>query len=301
MALTMRHVALIAATIGVLFATTTVTLAAFMVGTDGNDTLKGSAENDEIYGRGGNDTIDGGAGRDDLDGGPGSDDIRGGAGSDDAVGYDDATGVKVSLDDQPNDGAPGEADNVHSDVEHVYSGSGRDTLTGNGARNTLDAGAGDDRLTGGKGPDGLFGGAGTDVVDGRGGAADVIDCGSGSTDVAVRDAGDNVDRCEFFVRRPPARGSVLAPAKGRFRLGGGVSQARGCRGRVRVELLRREEPIAKATVPVDRKCRYRKTFVLNGDRVGSATQLDFRARFLGNSVQGAGEIPGGRAPIIRID
>ena len=53
-----------------------------VVGTPGNDVLRGTAAADVIDGKGGNDVISGLAGNDRLRGGPGNDTIRGGPGSD---------------------------------------------------------------------------------------------------------------------------------------------------------------------------------------------------------------------------
>jgi Ca2+-binding RTX toxin-like protein len=67
-------------------------------------------------------------------------DFRGGAGRD-TMHYDDAKhdkGVTVSLDDQANDGAAGEGDNIHSDIENVLGGAGDDTFLAGNASESFD-------------------------------------------------------------------------------------------------------------------------------------------------------------------
>ena len=101
-----------------------------LIGTAAADTLSGTARDDSLYGREGDDRLNGGAGIDSVDGGAGADDIRGGSGSDDAVSYGASNGVTVTLDDRANDGAPGERDNVHRDIEDLYGGPGSGPLKG---------------------------------------------------------------------------------------------------------------------------------------------------------------------------
>lgn len=169
-------------------------------GTDGNDTLNGTAADEAFYARGGDDKVNGGGGDDELDGGPGADVLSGGDGRD-VVSYAGTAAVTVTLDGTADDGAAGEGDNVLADVEDVISGDGADKLTGSAAGNTLDGSGGDDRIDGGAGVDSLFGGAGDDTIDARDGGPDYIDCGEG-TDTAVIDRVDVVIGCEK-VSRPP--------------------------------------------------------------------------------------------------
>ena len=61
---------------------TTSALAANVVGTPKNDTLRGTAKADMLHGKGGNDTLFGLGGNDTLVGGPGNDTLVGGAGAD---------------------------------------------------------------------------------------------------------------------------------------------------------------------------------------------------------------------------
>jgi Ca2+-binding RTX toxin-like protein len=169
--------------------------AGVISGTAGDDKLVGTTGDDSLYGRAGNDRLDGGPGNDSLDGGRGSDDIYGGAGQD-AVSYSSSlAGVTATLDKRANDGAPGESDNLRTDVEDVYGSTHDDVLTGDGRANTIDGGAGNDTITGGRGTDGLFGGPGDDVIDAKDGTQDLVDCGPG-TDIVNADKVDSVSSCE---------------------------------------------------------------------------------------------------------
>ena len=182
-----------------------------------------------------------GPGDDILRGGPGSDLLRGdadgdvacaggadrvwGSGGIDTASYQEESecpSVTVTLDDQANDGVPGEGDNVHSDVEAVQgTADGGDTLIGNSGPNILSARGelrglgGADRLHaandyplpgvyasmayGGDGPDylgsdqmgdTLDGGAGEDAFEARKGN-DLIRAADGERDVV--DCGDGSD------------------------------------------------------------------------------------------------------------
>ena len=103
----------------------------------GADTLVGSAGTNVLRGGAGNDSLSGGGGNDTLDGGADADTLAGGSGTDTADYSTRSSGVNVSIDGVANDGEPGEADNVATDVENLTGGSGADTLTGSGAANTL--------------------------------------------------------------------------------------------------------------------------------------------------------------------
>jgi Ca2+-binding RTX toxin-like protein len=111
--------------------------------------------------------------------GPDPGDSFSGGGGSDFIDYEGSpTGVRVSLDDLPNDGTscPGascDGDNVHSDIEAVrgtpfndvlIGSSGPNSLEGGGGTNTLSGGPGDDALYGGRGKDTFIGGPGVDLV-----------------------------------------------------------------------------------------------------------------------------------------
>jgi RTX calcium-binding nonapeptide repeat (4 copies) len=183
-----------------------------IVGTDAGEVLPGTPERDSLYGRGGDDALLANAGDDELDGGPGADKLSGGPGRD-AVSYEGAAGVDVTLDNVPNDGAPGEGDNVLVDTEDVYGTEGPDAIIGNGLANTLDGNGGDDQIVGGPGADGLFGGEGNDDIFSRDGSADRIECGPGFDNVNV-DARDTYVDCEV-VGRVPATENFAVNVRGR--------------------------------------------------------------------------------------
>ena len=172
-------------------------------GGSGDDSLDGAAAavlldgNDTIDGDAGDDRLSGGAGDDMLVGGTGVDDLTGGAGAD-MVDYGLAgAAVTVTLDDRANDGATGEGDNVHVDVEQVGGGGRQDTLTGSADRNLLDGGSGEDYLDGAAQRDDLRGGRGQDVIRARDGVADTLSCGNGGgADFAIVDRVDRVTGCE---------------------------------------------------------------------------------------------------------
>jgi hypothetical protein len=172
---------------------------AVILGTDAGEVLPGTPARDSLYGRGGDDVLLANAGDDELDGGPGADKLSGGPGRD-AVSYAGAA-VDVTLDNAPNDGVPGEGDNVLLDTEDVYGTEAQDAIIGNGMANTLDGNGGDDQIVGGPGADGLFGGEGNDDIFSRDGSADRIECGPGFDTVNV-DARDSYIDCEVVGRVP---------------------------------------------------------------------------------------------------
>ena len=61
---------------------------ATIVGTPGDDHIKGTSHGDVIFAGGGNDTVDGGGGNDIICGGRGNDHLRGGSGKDEIFGGD---------------------------------------------------------------------------------------------------------------------------------------------------------------------------------------------------------------------
>jgi Ca2+-binding RTX toxin-like protein len=164
------------------------------------DVLFGSPGNDNITGRAGDDELGGGAGNDfffEGEGGPSGADSIHGADGDDRVSYAGRTnGVNVSLDNNRNDGEPGERDDVRSNVENITAGNGGDILTGSSVANDLQGFGGIDTLHGLGGNDTLqlgsksdfaFGGIGNDVILAGDGEPDTINCGEDS-DTANRDS-----------------------------------------------------------------------------------------------------------------
>ena len=107
-------------------------LAATIVGTPGNDRLRGTGKRDVIVGRGGKDRLFGGGGNDVLCGKGGDDrKLSGGAKND-----------------------------------KVNGGGGNDNAGGGPGRDRVNGGTGEDRLKGGGGVDTVAGGPGSDTCDG---------------------------------------------------------------------------------------------------------------------------------------
>lgn len=162
----------------------------------------------KVYGEGGRDRLSTGAAADLLDGGEGDDLLVASRGADrfvggigrDTVTYADyLAGVRVTLDNQPNDGAllptantsplpVVEGDNVTMDIEVVIGGKGNDNLQGVTSLLAvvlpavqLVGGPGNDRLSAGLSHAGshLIGGDGNDELIG-GPHADLMDAGTGN-------------------------------------------------------------------------------------------------------------------------
>jgi Ca2+-binding RTX toxin-like protein len=181
-----------------------------IIWTASNGTIRAPG-NDTIYDRGGHNTILGGAGNNDIYPGPG-DDVHGGPGVN-AVLYANRTEpVNVTLDNQANDGAAGDGDNIHTDIEQIYGGSGDNQLIGDLAPNappeTIVGGSGDNHIVGGSGHNHLYGGPGKDYINSFDGKVDVVVCGSGDG-TAMADAFDVVINCKHRVPPPRITSPVL--------------------------------------------------------------------------------------------
>ena len=144
--------------------------AASVAGLGGDDRIAGGTGADRLAGDAGDDLLEGNGGDDSLNGDAGADTIRGGPGSDTFSTGVVSADVTIVPDDRANDGAPGEGDDVGSDVENFQTSSGDDSITGTDAANRIDSGAGDDTV--------LAGGGDDDITAGRGGAA-LVDAGPG--------------------------------------------------------------------------------------------------------------------------
>jgi Ca2+-binding RTX toxin-like protein len=155
------------------------------------DTLIGAVGDDFLSGDNGNDILSGAGGTDRMDGGAGADVFYGGAGTGDSVDYSKAaTGVTVTIDASPDDGMPGEADNV-IDAEVIIGSSFNDVLIGDEGVNFLIGDDGNDTLNGGGGDDTLEGSAGNDVIDG-GGGVDSIRGGDGNDTIVGGSSADSI-------------------------------------------------------------------------------------------------------------
>jgi Ca2+-binding RTX toxin-like protein len=178
-------------------------------GGGGNDQVFGEDGNDRLRGHGGNDLEDGGPGDDDIgfspgvshDSDPGADQLIGGTGSDRLRLSGHQGGMSISIDGQPNDGTPGEGDNVGSDIELIEGTTSNDVFMGSAGADNFSGDSGDDEIRGGGGPDELYGGSGDDRMFGDAGndklqgaaGSDTVDGGAGLDQIY----GDNAS-CSVF-------------------------------------------------------------------------------------------------------
>ncbi|WP_163848403.1 calcium-binding protein [Pseudooceanicola aestuarii] len=163
-------------------------------GTEGGDTLAGTAMQDQMHGYDGADLLSGGAGADLLHGGAGNDMLAGGTGADTLSGGD--------ADDALRGGAGGDflSGMLGNDLlsgqagaDGLHGGAGADTLLGGSGDDALHGGWHDDRMAGDAGNDTLFGGAGADVLDGLSLTPEIDHLnGGGGADVIRADGGDIV-------------------------------------------------------------------------------------------------------------
>lgn len=125
-------------------------------GTDGDDSIEGSAAVDFIYAGTGNDTLRGrGTGEDYLDGGQGDDVVDGDEGDDTLIG---------GFGDDSLYGENGADQLIGGDGDDYLIGhNDDDTLVGDVGVDTLEGEAGDDLFEGGSGNDLLTGGSGSDL------------------------------------------------------------------------------------------------------------------------------------------
>jgi Ca2+-binding RTX toxin-like protein len=135
---------------------TTDTVYPLTLGTDGNDSIAGTANADTLLGGQGNDTIDAKGGQDTLYGLSGADLLQGGSGND-----------------------------------TLFGGFGNDTLEGNSDNDVIYGDNGDDSITGSTGSDTLLGGAGADIIKGDSGN-DSINGGSENDDIKAGDGDDTI-------------------------------------------------------------------------------------------------------------
>ncbi|MCC7425489.1 MAG: calcium-binding protein [Alphaproteobacteria bacterium] len=146
-------------------------LANFMIGNDENNMLSGMGGSDIISGAGGSDILAGNEGNDIVLGGDGNDRLGGQAGNDaldggegeDMVDYTFApAGVTVDLALGVALDGEGGTDTLIS-IEHVRSGNGNDSITGDAGANEIVTYGGNDIIDGGAGADRMYGGLGDDT------------------------------------------------------------------------------------------------------------------------------------------
>jgi Ca2+-binding RTX toxin-like protein len=210
-----------------------VTLPATLTDGPGDDVVTGGSGNDTFIGSPGNDTLNGGPGNDSFGdaGGTGADGISGGTGTDTADYSSRSVALAVRVDDVAGDGAAGEGDNLHADVETVNGGSAGDTLVGSAGPDTLRGNGGDDLLDGRGGADTLAGGSGNDTADYSSRTAAVTVTLDGNTGDGEAGENDNVGT-EVDVVLGGAGNDTLTGGSGANELhgGGGTDHLDGAGG-----------------------------------------------------------------------
>ena len=193
---------------------------ATIIGTDGDDAIRGTARDDVILSLGGDDVISGKAG-DDL--------ICGGDGDDRIVGHKDDDKIA-------GEGGNDKIDGYYGD-DYITSGPGNDFVQGCDGEDVIDGGPGNDTLRGERGNDLILGGTGNDNIKGAagrdiviGGQDVVIDVSialNGFAPIAFKTAteGDsdqaNGDRNDDIVEGGPGN-DLLKGNKGDDRIAGGT-------------------------------------------------------------------------------
>jgi Ca2+-binding RTX toxin-like protein len=157
-------------------------------GGEGDDQIAGGAGNDSLAGDLGNDTLSGGTGDDLLSGFLGGNDVLDGGAGFDTASYiysgpqDDGSGVVADL-ESPAGNTGDAVGETYVSIEGLLGTSYRDTLRGNDADNIID------------------GGYGADVLEGRGGADQLI----GGTD-------GSIDTASYASAAAGVHASLIAPA-----------------------------------------------------------------------------------------
>ena len=187
------------------------------------DRLRGGNGADRLFGGDGGDRVSGGPGDDALDGGGGRDVLSGGSGSDVALGGAGADHLAGGRDDDRLLGGNGD--------DALVGGPGSDKLNGGLGRDRLVGGTGADILVGGPGRDRLSGGPGPDRIDARDGVRETVDCGAGRDRVEA-DPNDRLRGCEIRVvpkaqGRPRVEGLRVRGATNWFASGLSIPQVSG--------------------------------------------------------------------------
>ncbi len=169
-----------------------VAFAAFIEGTAGDDTIRGTddsdaisalAGNDTVFGYGGPDAIKGEEGRDDLFGGDGPDRVDGGTWSDEIVGGPGNDPLYGEAGEDTVSGLAGDDAIYGGDHDDRLFGGNREQTSDDPGNDTLYGELGNDVVVGGFGADTLLGGEGNDrLVEGPWKAAAVDDLRAGAGD-----------------------------------------------------------------------------------------------------------------------
>ena len=166
---------------------------ATIVGSPGDDTIKGTEDRDVIVAEEGDDQIDALGGNDLVCAGEGADRVDAGGGNDDARGEGGRDRLVGGEGDDELAGQGGDDELLGGDGKDSLQGSGGDDrLRGGRAGDRLAGSDGKDRLGGGKGRDSLAGDAGNDRL-GGGKGRDRLDGGPGNDRL---NGGKARDRCK---------------------------------------------------------------------------------------------------------
>ncbi|MDQ5807543.1 MAG: hypothetical protein M3320_02605, partial [Actinomycetota bacterium] len=180
--------------------------------------LLGEEGADRLFDGTGDDFLDGGQGADELEMGWGDDEAHGGS-ERDVVSWsgrlDPIEAVLPDTGTTTGNGADGEDDVLHDDIENLRGGQGADRLVGNERANEIDGWLEGDELLGMAGADTLRDYQGADRFDG-GPGDDFLDTADYWPDVAI-DCGDGDDRLDADTLLspeadpPPAGCETIAP------------------------------------------------------------------------------------------
>ena len=144
---------------------------ATLVGSAGDDVIRGGPGDDVIVTLEGNDEVWGNGGHDLVCLGPGADRAYGGPGHDSIYGQGGADYVEGGIGDDHLVGGTGRDTLIGGEgSDSLEGGGGSDLLYGFAGNDRLTGGAGDDTLSGGEDDDRLLGGTGVDLLRGGGGA-----------------------------------------------------------------------------------------------------------------------------------
>jgi serralysin len=174
----------------------------------GDDHVIGSPGNDSLHGGPGDDLLEGNDGDDELYGGDDADRSRGGTGIDTwASGREDVLktlgpgvpGLALTPDDQPNDGQPGEGDDVGSDIENLSGSSLGDHITGTDGPNVIHSVGGADTVLALGGDDTIVFDAGRKTID-AGAGRDTVATPVDDDALRLRDGEPDSARCAAAAR-----------------------------------------------------------------------------------------------------
>jgi hypothetical protein len=168
-------------------------------GTPGRDVIQALGGDDEVKGRGGDDVICGDAGDDELEGGRGDDVIHDETGDDELEGGPGNDSLMGNLGNDRMEGGSGNDRLYGGNGDEEDLNPGCDRLKGGPGNDYLDGGHGDDRLKGGPGDDTLIGALGDDVLEG-GPGDDYLDGGPGDDEL---DGGPGKDTLLDELPPPP--------------------------------------------------------------------------------------------------